>query len=141
MTPYEMVGYTLLNTSAVTNIVGVASARTVTHGLRPRNGSLPSINYFAIGGGLRFWGIERQAVQISCRADTPGAARDLNRVVTTVFAGAQGTGVAGTINGFDLRLGTLRADQGLIPEEKVDGQTVYNAPVDIQIVYAASTVS
>ena len=138
MTPYEMVGYEMINTSAVTNIVG---ATGITHGLRPRNDDTPNINYYAVGGGLRFNGIERQTVSISCRADTPGAARDLNRVVTTVFAGAQGTGVAGTINGFDLRLGTLQADQGLIPEEKVDGKTVYNAPVDIQIVYAASTVS
>ncbi len=141
MTSYEFVGYCLLNTSAVTNIVGVASARTVTHGLRSRNGILPCINYFALPGGSRFNGIERMPVSFGCRADTPGAARDLNRVVTTVFAGAQGTGTTGTENGFDLRRGSLIADQGLIPEEKVDGKTVYNAPVDIQIIYAASTVS
>jgi len=141
MTPYEFVGYTLLNTSAVTNIVGVASARTVTHGLRPRNSAVPCINYYAVGGGSRFNGIERQTISISCRANTPAGARDLNRVVTTVFAGAQGTGILGTNNSFDLGRGSLRADQGLIPEDTVDGKTIYNAPVDIDIIYAASTVS
>ena len=137
MKPYEFVGYTLNNTTAVT---AITSAR-IWHGLRPRNDDLPSINFYAVGGGARFNGLERQTVSISCRADTPGAARDLNRVVTTVFAGAQGMGITGTNNGFDLRLGSLRADQGLIPEDKVGGKTVYNAPVDIQIIYAASTVS
>ena len=141
MTPYEFVGYTLLNTSAVTNIVGVASARTVTHGLRPRNSAVPCINFYAVGGGSRFNGIERQTISISCRANTPAGARDLNRVVTTVFSGAQGTGTYGTNNSFDLARGSLRADQGLIPEEMVDGKTIYNAPVDIDIIYAASTVS
>lgn len=137
MTPYEFIGWTMLNASAVTAIVGTR----VTHGLRPRNDSLPSINYHALGGGARFWGMERQTVSISCRANTPEDARDLNRVVTTEMAGADGTGIRGTNNGFDLALGSLIADQGLIPEDKVDGKTVYNAPVDVQIIYAVSTVS
>ena len=141
MTPYEMVGWTLLDASAVTAIVGVASAQTVTHGLRPRNSAVPCINYYAVGGGSRFNGIERQTISISCRADTPAGARDLNRVVTTVFAGAQGTGTYGTNNGFDVARASLKADQGLIPEDMVDGKTIYNAPVDIDIIYAASTVS
>ena len=141
MTPYEFVGYTLLNTSAVTNIVGVASARTVTHGLRPRNSAVPYINFYEIGGGLRFSGIERQPFSINCRADTPAGARELNRVVTTAFCGAAGTGIYGTNNGFDVARGSLKADQGLIPEDMVDGKTIYNAPVDIDIIYAATTVS
>ena len=138
MTPYEFIGWTLINTSAVTNIVGVASARTITHGLRPRNDTLPSINYLELGGGNRFSGYERQPYSISCRASTAAGARDLNRVVTTVFSGAQGTGITGRNNGFTVERGSIRSDQGLIPES--DDKT-FNAPVDFDIIYAVSTVS
>jgi hypothetical protein len=57
------------------------------------------------------------------------------------MAGSSGTGITGTNNGFVLDFGHLIADQGLIPEELADGKTIYNAPIDVQLVYAVSTVS
>ena len=141
MTPYEVIGWSLLNTTAVTAIVGTSTSRTVTHGLRPRNSDVPCINYFELGGGSRFSGYERQPYSINCRAATPAAAMDLARVVTTVFAGSAGTGIYGRLNGFNIERGSLIQKQGLIPEDKVDGVSIYNAPVDITIVYPSSTVS
>ncbi len=134
MTPYELVGWTLNNTTAVTAI----TSTRIWHGLRPRNDTMPSINYFELGAGQREWGIERQGYSINCRAETPAAARDLAREVVTVFAGADGTGTHGTNNGFDVGRASLRAGQGLIPEP---GDKIFNAPVDIDIIYAVSTVS
>ena len=134
MTPYELVGWTLNATTAVTAI----TSTRIWHGLKPRNDTLPSINYLELGAGTRFWGHERQPYSINCRASTPAGARDLNRVVTTVFAGAEGTGITGRNNGFTVERGSLKSDQGLIPEP--DGNT-FNAPVDFDIIYAVSTVS
>jgi len=137
VTAYEFVGWTLTNTSAVTAI----TSTRIYHGLRARSSALPSINYQELGGGSRFYGYERQPYTILCRADTPAGARDLARVVTTAMAGSAGTGIHGRNNGFTLDFGTLIADQGLIPEELADGKTIYNAPIDVQLVYAVSTVS
>ena len=137
MMPYEFVGWTFNNTSAVTAI----TSTRIYHGLRARSSVLPAINYQELGPGSRFYGYERQPYTALCRADTPAGARDLARVVTTVVAGSAGTGITGTNNGFTLDLGTLIADQGLIPEELVDGKTVYNVPIDFRLIYAVSTVS
>ena len=137
MTVAEFVGWTLNNTTAVTAI----TSTRIYHGLRARSSVLPAINYQELGGGSRTYGIERQPFTILCRATTPAGARDLARVVTTAMAGSAGTGITGTNNGFVLDFGTLIADQGLIPEALESGKTVYNAPIDIQLVYAASAVT
>jgi len=137
MTAYEFVGWTLSNTTAVTAI----TSTRIYHGLRARSSALPAINYQELPGGSRFYGHERQPFTILCRATTPAGARDLARVVTTAMAGSAGTGITGTNNGFVLDFGTLIADQGLIPEALESGKTVYNAPIDIQLVYAASAVT
>ena len=133
MTPYEYVGWTLNNTSAVTAI----TSTRINHGLRPRNTDTPCINYFEIGGD-RQWGMERQPFSINCRADTPAGARDLARLVVTVFDGSSGTGTYGANNGFTVARAYLTNDNGLIPEP--DDKT-FNAPVDIELHYAVSTVS
>ena len=137
MTPYEFVGWTLNNTTAVTAI----TSTRIYHGLRAQNTALPAINYQELGAGSRWYGYERQPYTILCRATTPAGAQDLKRVVTTAMAGSAGTGIHGRNNGFTLDLGTLIADQGLIPEELVDSNTVYNAPIDVQLIYAVSTVT
>ena len=82
--------------------------------------------------------MESQPYSINCRAATPGGARDLARQVVTAFAGTSGTGMTGTQNGFDISRASLRNDVGLIPEPT---ENVYNAPVDVLIVYAVDTVS
>jgi len=138
MTPYEAIGYTLINTTAVSAIVGAGSASAVFYGLRPLRTTLPSINYYEIGGGTRAFGMERQTFSLSCRAATPGAARDLAREVVTAFGGTSGTGLTGTVNGFDVARVSLGVDGGLIPEPE---DNVFNAPVDIVLVYATTTVS
>jgi len=79
-----------------------------------------------------------QSFSINCRATTPGAARDLAEKVLDVFVGSSGTGKYGTNNAFTVARSSLRSDNGLIPEPD---SNAFNAPVDIQIVYALDTVS
>ena len=133
MKPYQAVGWTLLNTSAVTAIVSTR----VWHAMRPKTDTLPSINYFELGGG-RGNGIESQPYSINCRAATAGGARDLARVVVNTFAGSSGTGMYGTQNWFDIARASLRSDNGLVPEPE---EGVYNAPVDVLLVYSVDTVT
>jgi len=129
-----MIGWTLLQTSAVTNIVSTR----VYHGLRPEGTAVPSINYYELGGGVRANGIEIQSFSINCRASTAGAARNLARSVLDLFTGTSGTGIYGTQNGFDIARASLRNDNGLVPETT---DNVYNAPIDIAVAYAISTIS
>jgi len=129
-----MIGWTLLQTSAVTNIVSTR----VYHGLRPEGTAVPSINYYELGGGVRANGIEIQSFSINCRASTAGAARNLARSVLDLFTGTSGTGIYGTQNGFDIARASLRNDNGLVPEIT---DNVYNAPIDIAVAYAISTIS
>jgi len=129
-----MIGWTLLQTSAVTNIVSTR----VYHGLRPEGTAVPPINYYELGGGVRANGIEIQSFSINCRASTAGAARNLARSVLDLFTGTSGTGIYGTQNGFDIARASLRNDNGLVPEIT---DNVYNAPIDIAVAYAISTIS
>lgn len=134
MTADQFVGWTMHNTSAITAI----TSTRITHGDRPKNTLTPSINYFALPGGDRRWGIETVTYAVNCRAPTADAAKALARVVVDTFHGSSGTTMYGTNNGFDVARAGLRAEQGLIPEP---GDEVFNAPVDVQIAYASSTVS
>jgi hypothetical protein len=133
MTPYEFVGYELINTTAISAIVNTR----VYHGLRPEDTTVPSINYFEIEGE-RFSGVESVGFSINCRAGTAGAAKDLARLVVDLFAGTSGSGTYGTTNGFSVMRSSLRSEQALIPETE---DNLYNAQVDVQIVYGVSTVS
>lgn len=134
MTPSELVGWTLNNTSAVT----VITSTRIYHGLRPQETVTPCINYFQLPGATWKYGIEVATFSVNCRAPTAEAARDLARLVVTTFHGSAGTGLYGVNNSFDVARVSLRADQGLIPEP---GDGIYNAPVDIQVAYATATVS
>ena len=132
MKPAQAIGYTLLQTTAVTTIVSTR----VWHGLRPEKSTVPSINYFEIGGPVRWYGVERQVYSINCRASSAGGARDLARTVVDLFQGD--TGIRGTTSSFTILRSSLQTDQGLIPEVE-DG--IFNAPVDILFVYPSTTVS
>lgn len=138
MKPYQLIGYVLNQTTAITSIVGSGSSARIYHGLRPQATATPCINYFELGPGRREFGFENKVYTINCRSTTPGEASDLASLVVTAFAGAEGLGTYGLWNGFDVTRAALRQNQGLIPETE---EGVYNAPVDIQIVYPTTTVT
>lgn len=134
MKPYQAIGWSLLQTSAITNIVSTR----VYHGLRPAGTDVPCINYYEMPGGLRQNGTESTPYSINCRASSSGAARDLARLVLDLFTGSDGRGVYGTQNGFDIARASFRADNGAIPEVE---DNIFNAPVDITLVNTVDTVS
>lgn len=133
MKAYQAIGYALLNTTTITAIVSTR----VNHGLRPVGTAVPSINYYEIGGVTRFNGFESIQYSINCRAGSAGASRDLAKLVLDLFTD-NGNGTGGVQNGFEVTRASLSNDGGLIPEPE-DG--IYNAPIDIRIVYPVSTVS
>lgn len=135
MKPYQALGWWLLNTTAITAI----TSTRVYHGLRPQgNNTLPCINYYELGAGWVSGGIESQPFSVNCRAATPAAARDLAEEVKNTLIGTSRTGIYGTGNGFDIARSSLQTDQGLIPEQEGD---LYNAPIDVTLVYSLATIS
>ena len=134
MSPSELVGWTLSNTSAVTSY----TSTRIYHGLRPTATITPCINFYQLGGATWKYGMEVATFSVNCRATTAEQARDIARVVVQTFHGSAGTGLYGTNNSFDVARSSLRADQGLIPEPT---DSLYNAPVDIQVAYQTSIVS
>jgi len=132
--PYQAIGWSLLQTSAITAIVSTR----VYHGLRPAGTDVPCINYYEIAGGTRQNGIESQTFSVNCRASSAGVARNIARLVLDLFAGSDGKGVYGTQNGFDIARASLRVDNGLVPEVE---DNIFNAPVDITLVNTVDTVS
>lgn len=134
MKPYQTIGWTLLNTTAISAIVSTR----VNHGLRPKGTAVPCINYYEVGSPSRFNGMESVQYTINCRASSAAAARDLSRLVVNLFHGSSSTGTTGAENGFDVSRASLLNDDGLIIEPDDD---IFNSPVEIQIVYPSSTVS
>lgn len=135
MTPSQAIGYSLTQATAVT---AIASAGSISFGLRPAGGVTPCINYFELPGGVRQYGIERVTYSINCRAATAETAMNLARKVVDVFHGTSGAGVYGTQSSFSVVRASLRQSQGLIPETQ---DNLYNCPVDILLVYPSGTVS
>jgi len=134
MKPYQAIGYMLLNSSAISAI----TSTRVNHGRRPTGTVTPCINYYELAGSSRFSGSESTVYSINCRAETSAAALDLARLVLDLFIGSSSTGTYGTQNGFDISRASLQNDNGLISEPEDE---IFNAPVDIRIVYPSSTVS
>ena len=130
--PYDALKYDMKNNAA---IVAKVSKR-IYHALKPQSAQLPNITFFE-SGLLRFKGIENQSYTVNCRARTPAEAMDLARLVWNLFGGADGGGTTGTVNGFDMGRVSVETGSGVIPE----GNSVYNAPLIIPMVYASSTVS
>lgn len=133
MTPHELVGYSLLQTTAIT---AICSTR-VYHGLRPVGTTTPAINFYALPGNRR-WGIEANHFSVNCRAADPAVAMELAREVVTLFGGTSGTGIYGEQTGFTVMRAWIENEQGLIPETEDE---IFNAPVDIVVVNATATVS
>ena len=127
MTPDQFIGWTLLNTTAITAIVSTR----VNYGLRPVGTVLPAINFYDVGGVSRFSGISSAVFSINCRASTARAARDLADLVLSLFIGSDATGTIANGNGFSAARISLENDGGLIPEPE---DTCFNVPVDIRVV-------
>jgi len=135
MTPSQVIGYTLNQTSSITNIVSTR----IYNGQRPVTTTVPCINYFEMSGTKRLNGFERATYSINCRATTAETALQLARKVVDLFEGGiSGRGGYGNMNGFEVTRSSLRQHQGLIPEPD---DNLYNAPVDIFIVYPTSSIS
>jgi hypothetical protein len=127
MKPDQFIGWTLLNSTAVT---GITSTR-VTYGLRPIGSILPAINFYDVGGLSRFDGVSSAVFSINCRATTARAARDLADIVLSLFAGSDARGTTGTGNTFAADRVSLVNDGGLIPEPD---DSCFNVPIDIRVV-------
>ena len=133
MKPHEAVGYSMLQTTAITAI----TSTRIYHGLRPDGTTTPCINFYALPGRRR-WGIESTGFSINCRAEDPATASNLARKVSDLFGGTSGTGIYGSQSSFTVMRAWVEQEQGLIPETD---DRLYNAPVDIVVVNATSTVS
>jgi len=131
MVDHQFIGYTLLQTTAITAI----TSTRIYHGLRPQSSSissLPCINFFQMSGGGKDNGIKSATFSINCRAVDPAAARSLSGAVADVFGGSFGTGVYGESSSFSVARSSVVRDGGLLPEIE---SGCFNAPVDVMIVY------
>lgn len=136
MTPSQVLGWTMLQTTSITSI----TSTRVWDGDRPENDTLPSINYYEIAGGTRSFGIESIPYSINCRAVTKETAILLARKVVDLFHGTSSTGIYAYQNSsFEISRCSLKWLHGAIHEEE-EG-SIWNAPVDIQLVYPTNTVS
>lgn len=133
MTPYDLIGYAMAQTSTITSIVSTR----IYHGDRPKGKTVPCINFFELNT-TRYMGMETSIYSINCRANNSGQARDLAREVINLFDGSSSNGVYGEFNGFSVARGSLQNDAGLVTEPT---DNIYNAPIDIAIVYASATVT
>jgi len=134
MTPDQMFGTSLRQVAAIT---AICSTR-IYHGMRPTSSTVPCINFFRMSGGTRRAGFESATFSVNCRATTAATALQLARLVTDLFHGTSGLGTYGHQTGFEITRASLRQEQGLIPETE---DNLYNAPVDIQIVFPTSSVT
>lgn len=123
--------------NSVTAITAITSTR-IYNGSRPTGTTVPCINYFEMAGGLRRNGFERISYSINCRATTAETALRLATLVDELFNGTSGNGIYGYLTNFEVSRASTRQRQGLIPEP--DGG-LYNAPVDIFIVFPSSSIS
>jgi hypothetical protein len=132
MTIGQCIGYALNQTTAITNIVSTR----IYEGNRPDTTTVPCINYYEMAGGQRINGLERVSFSINCRATTTETALTLCRKVDDLFNGNDG--VYGSWNGFGIVRASTKQRQGLIPEPDAN---LYNASIDVFIVYSTGTVS
>ena len=129
MTPDQAVGYALIQSTAVSNIVN----GRVYYATKPTTEILPSINYYDLPH-KRINGLKNPIFSINCRAGTARAARDLGTVVLEELTGTQGQGKYGTVNGptddFDFIQNSLITDNGV----KNETENCFNCPIDIMVI-------
>ena len=135
MTADQAIGYTMLNTTALT---AIASTR-IYHAIRPIGTTVPCVNFFRMPGGNRANGMDRRVYSINCRAVTAATAISMATIVIDTLHGTSGRGMKGDVaSTFSVISASLQQDGGVIFEES---DNLYNAPVDIQVVYPTSTVT
>jgi hypothetical protein len=137
MTAGQAIG-TILN--SVTSLTSIVNGR-IFNGNRPTGTVVPCINYYELAGGKNNYSEQIVPYSINCRATTAETALTLARLVDETFNGSSGTGMYGTTSSgsvFSINRSWTNRRQGLIPEPD-DG--IYNAPVDVYIVYPSGTVS
>ena len=71
-------------------------------------------------------------------AATAATALQMAREVVNLFHGTSGTGIYGYQTGFEITRASLATEQGLVPEPE---DRLYNAPVDIRVVYPTSSAT
>lgn len=121
---WQAIGYKLLNTATVTAIAGAR----IYHGDKPPSQTgFPAINYFRVSDPLMHKGLVRgPRYQVSCRAETAGAAEDLADAVAVAMGNLQES-----IDGFDVFWASV-IDRQLITEHDPD---VYHVPVDVRLTF------
>jgi hypothetical protein len=137
MTSGQAVGAILFSVTALTNIVSTR----IFNGNRPTGTVVPCINYYEMAGGKNRYTEQSVPYSINCRATTAETALQLAKIVDETFNGTSGTGMYGYASSgtvFSINRSWTVQRQGIIPEPD-DG--IYNAPVDIYIVYPNGTVS
>ncbi len=137
MTNSQSIAVILNSVTAISNIV---SGR-VYNGNRPGTTTVPSINFYEMPGGYNRYGMQHVSYSINCRATTAEAALSLAKLVDETFNGSSGTGTYGyasNVSVFGIARAFTERRQGLIPEPE-DG--LYNAPVDVFIVFPNSSIS
>jgi hypothetical protein len=134
MTASQAIGYLLNSVTAIS----VLTSGRIYNGQRPVTTTVPCINYFEMAGGQRYLGFERVSYSINCRATTAETAIQLCRLVDELFNGLDGMGIYGDINGFGIARASTKQRQGLIPEPE---DAIYNAPIDIFLVFSRNAVT
>jgi hypothetical protein len=127
MKSYELIGYSLAQTSAITAIVGTR----IYHGNRLEGSAYPAINYFSVGNRPQH-GIISKVYSINCRAESVSVSENLAMLVARLFDGDSFNGTYGLMNGFNVSRASLNANLQTISEP---GDMVFNTPVDIRIVF------
>jgi hypothetical protein len=126
--------------NSVTAITAIVSTR-IYNGNRPTGTVVPCINYYELSGGKNKYSEQSVSYSINCRATTAETALTLARLVDETFNGTSGSGMYGTASSgsvFSINRSWTIQRQGLLPEPD-DG--IYNAPVDIHVIYPSGTVS
>jgi len=128
---YQAIGYQLLATTAISDIVGTR----VYHGKRPealgssQTSYLPAIAFEEVAGPLILAGgwVETRSVLIHSYAETDSGAWDLAKEVKDMFHS-----LYGSINGFDIQRVYVRGSGGLIFDNAV---RTFDAPIEIDVYY------
>jgi len=137
MTSGQAIGVILNSVTSLTNIVSTR----IFNGNRPTGTTVPCVNYYEMPGGKNKYSEQVATYSINCRATTAETALQLAKLVDETFNGISGTGMYGIASSgtvFSINRSWTIQRQGLIPEPD-DG--IYNAPVDICIVYPNGTAT
>lgn len=129
MKDYEVVGYLMLNTPAISSIT-----TNIYHGLSPKGLDYPVITYFQMSGGGKNFGLSSKIFSITVRAVEAADARNLADEIINLFGGSAGTGIYGTIDTFTVSESQVVRDNGLIPEPEAG---CYMVSIDVRLVFAS----